>query len=61
MLFALEENCSLKFVRDGTLKLLLLLSRGEVVLEFELNTGFTLCIIKTYQVSIHVHLAIRSK
>ena len=37
MLFALEENCSLKFVRDGTLKLLLLLSRGEVVLEFELN------------------------
>ena len=39
MLFALEENCSLKFVRDGTLKLLLLLSRGEVVLEFELNTG----------------------
>ena len=39
MLFALEENCSLKFVLDGTLKLLLLLSRGEVVLEFELNTG----------------------
>ena len=37
---ALEENCSLKsvrFVRDGTLKLLMLLSRGEVVLEFELN------------------------
>ena len=38
MPFALEENCSLTFVRDGTLKLLLL-SRGEVVLEFELNTG----------------------
>ena len=40
MLFAREKNCSLKsvrFVRDGTLKLLLLLSRGEVVLEFELN------------------------
>ena len=29
---------SVRFVRDGTLKLLLLLSRGEVVLEFELNT-----------------------
>ena len=26
-----------RFVRDRTLKLLLLLSRGEVVLEFELN------------------------
>ena len=41
MLFAREKNCTLKsvrFVRDGTLKLLLLLSRGEVVLEFELNT-----------------------
>ena len=41
MLFAREKNCSLKSVRsarDGTLKLLLLLSRGEVVLEFELNT-----------------------
>ena len=40
MLFAPEKNCNLKsvrFVRDGTLKLLLLLSRGEVVLEFELN------------------------
>ena len=38
-LFALEENCSLKsvrFVSDGK-KLLLLLSRGEVVLEFKLN------------------------
>ena len=41
MLFAREKNCSLKSVRsvrDGTLKLLLLLSIGEVVLEFELNT-----------------------
>ena len=41
MLFAREKNCSLnsvRFVRDGTLKLLLLLSRGEVVSEFELNT-----------------------
>ena len=40
MFFALEENCipkSVRFVRDGTLKLLLLLSRGEVVLELELN------------------------
>ena len=40
MLFAREKNCSLnsvRFVRDGTLKLLLLLSRGEVVLELELN------------------------
>ena len=41
MLFAREKNCSLnsvRFVRDGTLKLLLLLSRGEVVLELELST-----------------------
>ena len=41
MPFARKKNCRLKsvrFVRDGTLKLLLLLSRGEVVLEFELNT-----------------------
>ena len=40
MLFAHEKNCSLKsvrFVRDRTLKLLLFLSRREVVLEFELN------------------------
>ena len=40
MLFALEENCNLesvRVVRDGTLTLLLLLSR-EVFLKFELNT-----------------------
>ena len=40
MCFSLAKNCSLKsvkFVRDRTLKLLLLLLRGEVVLELELN------------------------
>ena len=36
MCFSIAKKI-VRFVRDRTLKLLLLLSRGEVVLEFELN------------------------